>query len=267
VIHSDEGREQPVSPRGKPEEPSFEPVVSFKVMPPAEERESSERVRRINVLLPGLYAWAATVLYPASLRGVGMLARWSAALALLPLLVGIALGKSRPLLSRSLSLHGFLAACALTWILLGDLLAVDHLDPLRAALGAIGWVLFAFAWGASREPELIPEDDPRALPGEPLAPRGTLPAGATAVLTVAVMGALVPLLFAWRVTRPSHALLAHAAAVAAAVGLVSSGAEIAVNRGKWAPIESASRRVTHAIVPLAALTILLLVGVIELFSS
>ncbi len=39
--------------------------------PSAEERAALELVRRANVLLPGLYAWAATVLYPAELRGAG----------------------------------------------------------------------------------------------------------------------------------------------------------------------------------------------------
>jgi hypothetical protein len=233
---------------------------------PTDERDASELVRRANVLLPGLYAWAATVLYPATLRGVGA-ARWAAFACPLPLIVGLALSRRRPSLGRSLSLHAFVACCAATWLAMGDLLAVDRLDPIRAAMGGLGWVLFAFAWGASREPERVPEDDPRALPGEALAPRGTLPRAASIILGVSIVGAALPLMLAWRVTRPSHALLAHAAAILGAVALVSNGAHVAVHRGKWAPVEPASRRMATAFVPLAALAILILVGVVELLTS
>jgi hypothetical protein len=235
--------------------------------PPDEERDASELIRRANVLLPGVYAWAATVLYPALLHGVGGPARFVAFFAPVPLLVGLSLAHARPALARALALNAFVGSCLLTWILLGDLLAVDRLDPIRAALGGFGWVLFAFAWGASREPKRVPEDDPRALHGDALTPRGTLAPGASGVLTVALVGAALPLVLAWRVTRPPHALLAHAVAVAAAVALVSSGAEVATQRGKWAPIEPSSRRLASASVSLAALGVLIIVGAVALLTT
>jgi hypothetical protein len=232
-----------------------------------EEREALELVRRANVALPGLYAWTTTVLYPASFRGVGIAARVAAGVALVALVSGVVVAQKRAALGRALALHVFVFACLFTWVTVGGLLAVDRLEPIKAALGAVGWVVFAFGWGASREPARVPEDDPRVLPGDPLSPRGQLPAYAILVLATSVVGASLPLLLAWRVTRPAHALFAHAVAVVAAVALVSSGAEIAVHRDRWAPIEPQSRRLTQAVVPLAGLALVLIIGVIELMTG
>jgi hypothetical protein len=233
----------------------------------AEERAATELVRRANVLLPGVYAWAATVLYPASLHGASVFARTAAGAALAALVTGVAIGRKRPAAGRALGLHAFVALCTLSWILLGTLVAVDRLEPTKAALGALGWVLFAFGWGGSREPEHVPEDDPRALPGDPLSPRGKAPGGAVLVLSLAIAGAALPILLAWRVTRPSHALFAHAVAVVCAVALVSSGAEIAVRRGKWSPVEPQVRRLGNAAASLTILAIVVVVGAIELFAN
>jgi hypothetical protein len=232
-----------------------------------DDQAAAELVRRANVLLPGVYAWAATVLYPVSLHGASVPSRISSGAALLSLLAGVALAGRRAALGRALGLHGFVALCVFTWILLGSMVAVDRLEPTKAALGALGWVLFAFGWGGSREPEHVPEDDPRALPGEPLEPRGRLPRGAVLVLGVATAGAALPLLFAWRVTRSAHALFAHAVAIGCAVALVSAGAEVAVRRGKWAPVEPQMRRLGGAAASLTLLSIVLIVGIIEFLGN
>ena len=128
-------------------------------------------------------------------------------------------------------------------------------------------LLFAFGWGASREPARVPEDDPRALPGESLPPRGQLAGGAALVLAIAVIGAAIPVLLAWRVTRGPHALFAHAVSMVCAVALVSSGARVATLRGRWSRVEPPSRRLMRAAVPLAALTIVLVAGAVQLFSG
>jgi hypothetical protein len=229
------------------------------------EREAPDLVRTQSIVLSGLYAWAATLLYPASLRGAGPLARVVVGLALVSLVVGASLGRRRTRYGRGLALYGFVGLSVLSWALLGALVSVDRLEPTRAALGAFGWVLFAFSWGAPREPAEVPEDDPRALPGEPLPPRGHLPRGASWVLAIATLGAALPLLLAWRVTRSSHALLGHAVAIVCAIALVTSGAEIAVRRGRWSPVDPPLRRVAQAAVPLFVLIILLLAGSVGLF--
>ncbi|HEX3596660.1 MAG TPA: hypothetical protein VHU80_16230 [Polyangiaceae bacterium] len=232
-----------------------------------EERAANELVRRANVLLPGMYAWAATVLYPASLHGASLPARLISGVAVAALLLGVAVARRNPSLGRALGLHGFVMLCVFSWLLLGSIIAVDRLEPTKAAVGALGWVLFAFGWGGSREPEHVPEDDPRALPGEPLAPRGKLPRGAVFVLSLAIAGASLPLLFAWRVTRPAHALFAHAVAIGCAVALVSAGADIAVRRGKWSPVEPQMRRLGNAAASLALLAVVVIVGALELLGK
>jgi hypothetical protein len=231
------------------------------------DREVSELSRAPNVLLSGVYAWAVTVLYPTLGRGPGALARIACGTALVALVIGVVIGSRRSsTLGRAIGLHGFVACCALTWILLGSYLSVERIEPLRAALGGVGWVLFAFGWGSPREHANIPEDDPRALPGEPLTPRGRLPAGSGVLLSIATAGAAVPLLLAWRVARTPHALLAHAAAVAAAIALVSAAAEVAVRRGQWTRVEPVSSRVGQAAIPLAMLAIAICAGVLRLLS-
>jgi len=232
-----------------------------------DERGPNELVRRANVLLPGMYAWAATVLYPASLHGAALAARVVAGGALLALVTGVAVARRYPALARAFALHGFVMLCVFTWVLLGSIIAVDRLEPTKAALGGLGWLLFAFGWGGSREPEHVPEDDPRALPGEPLPPRGRLPDGSVLVLAAAIAFAALPLLFAWRVTRAAHALFAHAVAIGCAVAIVSAGGEIAVQRGKWAPVEPQTRRLGNAAASLTLLAVLIVIGAAELLAN
>src|SRR6185436_2282595 len=92
-----------------------------------EDRAASELVRRANVLLPGVYAWAATVLNPALPRGAPVLARIVAAAALISLVTGVAVGRRRPALGRALGLQTFVALCLLAWVLLGPAVSVDRL--------------------------------------------------------------------------------------------------------------------------------------------
>ena len=229
--------------------------------------EPTELFQRTNLLLPGVYAWASTVLYPATLRGAGVPARVTACAALLSLAAGTFASRRSPEMGRLLGLHGFVGLSATTWLLLSAVVRVDRLEPMKAALGAIGWVLFAFGWGALRKPAAVPEDDPHVLPGEALGPRGKLPTGAVVVLGAAVACAALPLSLAWRVTRAEHALFAHAVAVLCAIGLVTTGADVALHRGRWAPVEPPLRRLSQATIPLAALGIVLLAGLIELLSN
>jgi hypothetical protein len=86
-------------------------------------------------------------------------------------------------------------------------------------------------------------------------------------LAAAVVCALPPFLFAWRVTRADRALFAQAVGILCSIGLVTSGAEIAVRRGRWAPVEPPLRRLSQATIPLTALGIVLLAGIVELLSG
>lgn len=231
-----------------------------------EEREAPELVRRGSVLLAGGYAWATTVLHPVLQRGAGAFARSSAAFAAVALLAFALVPLRTVRMARSLALYGFLVFSVGTWILLGTRLAVERLEPTRAALGSLGWMLFAFGWGVPREPARVPEDDPGVLPGAPLAPKGELPRGASAVLALSVACALLPLVTAWRITRPYQSLLGHAVGIVTAVFVVSIGADIAVRRGKWAPVEPLGRRLSGASAPLSLLALALFIGAIILLT-
>ncbi len=198
-------------------------------------------VVRTNMLLPGLYAWTSTVAVPAFARGVGPAARVTAIGAVLFMLAGPFVAIVRPRLGRALGIHAFLAMCLVTWILVGDGIAVERLEVVRAALGALGWMLFAFGWGVTRPLGYVPEEDPRVLAGVPLNARGRLPAGAYPVFVVGLVGALAPPAVAWRVARADHALFAHAVAIVCAISVLIAASRVAVDRGKWEAPRSASR--------------------------
>jgi hypothetical protein len=214
----------------------------------------------VNTLLPGLYAWVSTVAYPAAHSKAPFSARVAALLALLCLCFGVWMASSRPNVGRRLGLGGFALASAVTWVLLAELMSQTVLDPIRAALGGVAWALFGFGWGNPRRLESVPEDDPRALVDEVLKPRRSLPAGASSIFGAALCLAVLPVFLAWRVDRPDHALMAHAAALASSVAMVTVGAIVAVERGQRHVSPPVRRRVARAASPLAAAVVLALVG-------
>jgi hypothetical protein len=219
---------------------------------------------RANILLPGLYAWLLTVAEPATTPGASLLARVLAFLALLALVTGPLLAPDRPLLGRIFGIHAFVGFSVLAWSQLGAAVAPDQLDPLRAALGAFGWVFYAFGWGKTRGRGRVPEDDPNVLPGPSLAGRGRLSAAAWVVVAIAVLGAFVPTLFAWRVDRPDHAVLGHATTLAAGAAVLSSGATLALGFGQPRTVRSPTGRLNSAAAVLAALAVLAVIGLLWL---
>lgn len=230
------------------------------------ERDRQELIRRGSVLLTGGYVWAATVLHPVAQRGAPVAARAGAAIALLALLGGSMLAAPRARLGRIIALHGFVGACVVTWILCGTRLSIERLDPVRGALGALGWVLFALGWGVPREPSRVPEDDPGVLVGEPLSPRDALPRGSAAVLALGIGAAALPLAAAWQISRPQHALFGQAIAIGLALSLINTGSELAAGRRRWAPVEPVRRRVASAALPLTMLGLALVAGLVGFLS-
>ena len=119
-----------------------------------------------------------------------------------------------------LAFAGFSAA---TWGALDEGLREPHLDPVRAALGAFGWGLFALGWGTFPGRTRLPEDDPHALVAPRLAPRARLSTWVSLGFAGLLISALALPVLAWRVQRDGVALLAHAVALAGSVGLLSVG--------------------------------------------
>lgn len=215
---------------------------------------------RLNLFVSGIYAWLATVAIPAWTGG-HFAARAFALLALVLLAGGLVTLGRHPAIGRATVLAGFVGASCATWLLVGHELEVQQLEPVRAASGAVGWMLFAFGWGAVRNVSSIPEDDPRVIRGELLTARQAPTRSAYVVFSLSLVGGLAPWLLAWRVTRPEHALLAHAVGLACAIALVSVGAELAVRRGRRRVVARPAERIDAASTSLLILTSLTLLGV------
>jgi hypothetical protein len=185
---------------------------------------------RLNLLISGVYAWAVTVMIPAF--GTGVVPVLCAAAALVALVGGVLLSRRFPDVGRTVTMVGFLGFSCVTWLTMGDAINIAALEPVRSALGALGWLVFGLSWGSVRQPGTIPEDHPRFLrSAEPLLPRRALPRLTVPVFAIAVVCALSPWLVAWTVARREQALLAHSLGLGAALWLLVSGVDIAVAVG------------------------------------
>ncbi len=217
----------------------------------------------VSRVAPGLYAWLATVALPVAQRGAPWSARGAALLAVLALGGAFVLSSPRPRLSRSLGVYGFLLACLAAWVLLGARLRADQLDPVRGALGAVGFLLHALAWGASpREPDAEGLDN--LVPGLPLQPRYQAPRAGAFVLGGGIAIALLPMAVAFAVERPGASLLAHAVAVGAGLLVIGAATEVALQVGRPRVARSWRARATRVVWPLGMLTLALGLGLIWL---
>jgi len=229
---------------------------------PLPEEGDPTRSKWLNVLIAGLYAWIATVLLPAFSQPTPLLARACAISALLALLVGVGLLLRMPAWGRPVTLVGFVGLSAVTWVALGDALNIERMEPVRAALGGIGWMLFAFGWGAVRRPGDVPEQDPHVVAAAPLEPRATLGWGNTLAFALAFVLALGVWFLAFRVASEERALLAHAFALASAVALISAGVRVGILLGKTHPLSRPGARLNAASTPLAGLLVLGMLGLL-----
>jgi hypothetical protein len=214
----------------------------------------------VRVLLPGLVAWLITVLEPARVVGASPMARGAAVLAFVALAAGALLFASRPLVGRVLGLHAFVAFCVVAWSLLGVELSPERIDPVRAALGAVAWMLFAFGWGHVRERG--PVEDAEVAVGPLLQPRSRLPRASVAIVLFAVLASLVLSALAFRVDRPDHAMFGHAAATAASLLVLATAGRIALAQGQRHDFASPGSRLDAASVPGALIGVLLGLGLV-----
>lgn len=198
-----------------------------------------------QVLVPGIYAWAVTVVPAATERPhTGSMA--AAFLAFALLVAGAFLAKERPTLGYALGIWGFLIACLITWLISMPSLQVERLDPWRAGAGSIGWILYTLGWGTPWRIGRHPEDDPRAQLNPKLDPRS--PPRLRTALSVATgtIGALTCLLLAWRIAESDRAMLLHGAALACAVGIINTSASVGLAQGKRRAQFSPRQRITFA---------------------
>jgi hypothetical protein len=180
----------------------------------------------LAVVLPGFYAWGACVAWPVfGTEAASPVARISALCALGALLGGPILGRHDLRAGRALGVLAFLGLSAAAWGALGAGLSAQ-LDPLRGALGALAFGLFALGWGSFPGRDHLPEDDPHAVSSARLVPRARLSLGTALGFAALLIGALGLPLLAWRVENPKVALLGHAAALAASVGSLNVGTRV-----------------------------------------
>jgi hypothetical protein len=218
-------------------------------------RESRPRsfLADVSRIVPGLYGWLATVLTPCLQRGASLTARGFAGLALLALLGSLAL-PSRRRVSRILGVYGFVACCFGAWAGLGARLRSDQLDAVRGALGAVGFLLHALAWGAAPK-ELDPATADNLVAGSPLQPRHKPLRWGVIVLGVGIAVALLPMALAFGVEPPAASLLAHALALGSGLLVVSASADVALRVGKPHRASSWRSRASRALWALGGLVV------------
>jgi len=185
----------------------------------------SDDGRLFDLLVPGLYAWGATVAWPVSHRFASLASRICALVAVVALVAGALLRASSPALARIIGIWIFLAACVAAWALVGSPIAPSHLDPVQGLLGAVGWALFAIGWAGQKK---VPPGPVELAPvaTRPAVPRKRLSRRSVFVLAAVAVAAAVPMALAWWVESVERALLAHAVSLAAAIALVAFAADI-----------------------------------------
>jgi hypothetical protein len=217
----------------------------------------------VSRVVPGLYAWLATVLAPVLPGGASLPSRGFALLALLALAGSFMLSASRVRVARLLGVYGFVTCCFGAWACLGPLLRSDQLDAVRGALGAVGFLLHALAWGAApKGPDADALDN--LVPGTPLSPRHKPVRVASAVLAGGIAVGLVPVALAFAVERQGASLLAHSAALGASVLMIGASTDVALRVGKPRQLPGWRSRASRAVWPLGALTVAVGVGLIWL---
>jgi hypothetical protein len=216
-------------------EPGPSRSEAVEVAPPSVRRLAREvRARSTNLraTLAAIAAWAIT-LAPLAVSGRASLAtRLIALLALAPGVAGPQLLARGDRIARHVGVTAFVAAALAAWTLGSLDQALVGVDSFRAVLGVIAWAVFALSWP---HPWSVPDEKLSMAPeGEAagLTPRRKPPVVAVVVAGVGAACGAFCLALAWRVEDPSRAVFAHAAAVGAAVALLTSASTVAVVAGR-----------------------------------
>jgi hypothetical protein len=160
-------------------------------------------------------------------------------------------------------LGAFVAGSLSTWWVLAEQLRAAPVDSVQAALGGVGWALFAVS--AQSDAIAIEPERSAALPVAQRHRRSRPPV-LDALFLALVVGGGVPAFLAWRVDRTAHAVLAQLIACAAALAALSL-AGVAVDTLALERWSTGSRaRLAESWPTLALLALLLVVGlVLKLF--
>lgn len=207
-------------------------------------------------MVPGFYAWVATVAPTAWARGAPLIAK-VAALVGLALLGASAFSEARwPKWSRATSVWGLTLTSCLVWILSPAVLAPTRLDVARGISGMVGWALFAYA---SAAPAVVRSSTPsparESVTGE-LKPRAIVPRGDILFVAGGTALALVLQLIGWRAVSPERALLIRLVSLSSGLALIGAATSVALARHKSRTLVPSKYRVRSSLPWLIALAFL-----------
>src|SRR5260221_2583987 len=201
-----------------------------------------------QAVVPGVYAWAVTVVPAAWSRpsNVGVkIAAVLALFALLQTLFGSSLegvdargassprSKGAPRRDRAgaVGVWVFVLASTVVWFSVPTALAPAHLHPSRAIAGMLGWGVFAFAVAA---PALGPSRT-GPLPEGGLKPRLPLARADAVYIAIAVVMAIALQALGWSVLVPERAVLVRLVPLAAGIAIIAAATSIATARHGTSP--------------------------------
>lgn len=179
----------------------------------------------VRVLLPGCSAWLTTVGLPIWDTRQPLPAAF-AVFAISALCLGLSQWRNRPRLARWVGIFGFLGFCLAAWAVSGSGAERALVQPIRSAVGAVSWGLFAIGWGGLSV-EVIVDAEPSAVESRAsLTPRRKMPRVFWAGIAVVALGAMTVPAAAWWIESPVDALLGHGLAGAAAIAIVGVGLRV-----------------------------------------
>ena len=231
--------------------------------------------------IPGLYAWAVTVMPAAWSRGAPLLAKGAAivgvvALVTAPLVEASASSAKQeaptgevwrprawtgPTWARAWSVWGFVLSSALVWALAPSALSSARFDGIRGALGMVGWALFAFA---SAGPALRSDASlqTQIVRSTSLKPRSAVPRGDGVYIATGIVIALGLQAIGWGVSTPERAVLVRLVTVVCGIAILGGTTSIALARHGPRPKPSRKVRLRRALPWLVLLVVVVLAGVV-----
>jgi hypothetical protein len=213
-----------------------------------------------QTVLAALVAWAITLAPAAFARSSPRSVVVLALFALLSGLGGPLLMTTRPQLARHIGISLFLVLAVTAWLIASPAIQPARMDPMRAAIGAVAWGVFALSWNERWTSKRAVEVDPQA---PSLQARATLPRLAVPIAAIGVASGLAYIALAWRVREVDRGLMAHAVALVCAVAVITASASVAIGRGRRQV--GGSRRITpHALRALILLVALAIGGAVIL---
>jgi hypothetical protein len=207
-----------------------------------------------QAVVPGVYAWAVTVVPAAWSRASNIGVQIAALLALVALLQTLRKPAEGTVRTSSVGVWVFVLACTVVWVCVPSALAPAHLHPARGVAGMLGWGVFAFAaaapaLGASRSG---PAPEGGLKPRLPIARGDAIYVGAAIALAAALQAV------GWSITVPERAVLVRIVTLASGIAIIGAATTLTTSRHA-APVDL--RRALRSALPmLLCIALLVLTG-------